>query len=183
MVFTAHGFDACRGRYACFSARWSDQRIFRELLTSVLRGPPKIARTELGCEPYMLGKLLRSSFQQFLRFANPSSVEGDMLTLVSIGQKFRDSRQLFFFVSCRKGKAIPQTAFDTLKLLELFSLRIWSRSGLLLRVPLMTHPLALSVAVHWGVSSVGSTLEFLLQSVHEGSSKLSSAPPPSSANC
>ena len=114
--FTVCDFVLSGESYLCFSDRWSDQKVFRELLTSVLRGPPKIARTELGCEPYMLGKVLRSSFQRFLRFTNPSSVEGDMLTLVSIGQKFRDSWQLFFFVSCQKGKAIPRTAFDTLKL-------------------------------------------------------------------
>ena len=102
--------------YLCFSVWWSSWKILRELLTSVLRGPPKLVQTELGYEPYMLGKVLRSGFQRFLQFANPSSVEGDMLTLVSIGQKFRNSRQLFFFVSCRKGKAIPWTAFDTLKL-------------------------------------------------------------------
>ena len=94
MVFMARDFDFCRGRYARFSVQWSDQKSIRDLVSSILRGPPNIAQIELGYEPYMLGKPWMSSFQQFLQFANPASVEGDMLTLVRIGQQFRDSLQL-----------------------------------------------------------------------------------------
>ena len=84
--FTVCDFVLSGESYLCFSDRWSDQKVFRELLTSVLRGPLKITRTELGCEPYMLGKVLRSSFQWFLRLMVLMLVEEDMLVLVLDGQ-------------------------------------------------------------------------------------------------
>ena len=98
MVFTARDFDFCRGRYACFSVRWSDQKSVRDLVSSILREPPNIARIEPGNEPYILGKPWMSSFQWFLQFVNPTSVEGDMPILVRIGQQFCDSGQLSSFL-------------------------------------------------------------------------------------
>ena len=83
MVFTARDFDFCRGRYARFSVQWSDQKSVRDLVSSILREPPNIAKIELGYEPYILGKPWMFSFQR--QFANPTSVEGDMPTLVRIG--------------------------------------------------------------------------------------------------
>ena len=94
MVFTAYDFDFCRGRYARFNVHWSDKKSIRDLVSSILREPPNIAQIELGYEPYILGKPWMSSFQRFLQFANPTSAEGDIPTLVRIGQQFRDSGQL-----------------------------------------------------------------------------------------
>ena len=94
MVFTVRKSEFRRGRYAHFSVQWSDQKSIRDLVSSILREPPNIARIKLGYEPYMLGKSWMSSFQRFLQFKNPTSIEGDMPTLVRIGQQFRDSGQL-----------------------------------------------------------------------------------------
>ena len=94
MLFTVHKSEFRRGRYARFSVQWSYQKSVRDLVSSILREPPNIAQIELGYEPYILGKPWMSSFQRFLQFANPTSVEGDIPTLVRIGQQFRDSGQL-----------------------------------------------------------------------------------------
>ena len=95
----AHDFDFYRGRYAHFSVQWSDQKSIRDLVSSILREPPNIARMELGCEPYILGKLLRSSFQQFLRLMVSMLVEEDMLVLVLDGQ-IRESSANCLLLCC-----------------------------------------------------------------------------------
>ena len=99
MVFMARDFDFCRGRYARFSVQWSDQKSIRDLVSSILRGPPNFAQIELGYEPYMLGKPWMSSFQQFLQFANPTSVERDMPVLVFDGQ-IRNLYAIWFLQYC-----------------------------------------------------------------------------------
>ncbi|KAK1567636.1 hypothetical protein Q3G72_014557 [Acer saccharum] len=81
-----------------------------------------------------------------------------MPTLVRIGKQFRDSRQLSSLFFYLVTAAAPATGSVVNPLPNT------SNSRLL------------------GASSVGFTSEFLLWSIHEGSSKLSS-PPPSSANC
>ena len=129
-----------------------------------------------------------SSFWRFLWLEILTSVEGDMPALVRIGQQFHDSLQLssLFF---RKLSEWESNSWDGF--LILWSSVCCFRNILPSELVTAVAPVVGSVvnplpntsnSCLLGSSSVGSTSEFLLWSVHEGSSKLSS-PPSSSANC